>query len=324
MKKTLLIFLSILSFTFANAQNEVIINFNHMLNDLEFAYDEATTVDGDYNINVTRLEYYLSEITITHDGGMVTNLTDVYLLVQPNVANEYSLGMWDINIIESVQIGFGVPESVNNLDPASYPGGHPLAFHNPSMHWGWASGYRFLAVEGAAGDALIFDYEVHALGNNNYGYFNLDYTNSPTAEDGVLRFAVDADYTKLFNSVDIQSGAIIHSATDSKAIQILTNAKSDVFSPGAVATGIEELSITDTFSVYPNPVEDGTLNITIQNDNNEDVTFTIFDTLGKLIQTETFNISTNIVDTKSLNAGIYFIRMEDSKGTQNTKRFIVK
>ncbi|MBK7304311.1 MAG: hypothetical protein IPI90_13940 [Saprospiraceae bacterium] len=27
----------------------------------------------------------------------------------------------------------------------------PLAFQDPSMHWGWTSGYRFIALEGMIG-----------------------------------------------------------------------------------------------------------------------------------------------------------------------------
>ncbi len=56
-------------------------NFNHLLADQAFSYYQATTVEGDYDLKIDRLEYYLSEIEITHDGGIVTAIDDLYLPV---------------------------------------------------------------------------------------------------------------------------------------------------------------------------------------------------------------------------------------------------
>lgn len=50
-----------------------------------------------------------------------------------------------------LRYGFGVDPSRNHLDPTLYDIKHPLSYNLAnSMHWGWASGYIFMKMEGKA------------------------------------------------------------------------------------------------------------------------------------------------------------------------------
>ena len=73
------------------------------------------------------------------------------------------------------------------------------------------------------------------------------------------------------------------------------------------------------FNMYPNPVNDGVLNITTLQ--NLDKNVQIFDILGKQVLATT--ITGNTVNVSKLNAGIYLIKVEEA-GNTVTRKLIVK
>ncbi len=75
---------------------------------------------------------------------------------------------------------------------------------------------------------------------------------------------------------------------------------------------------TSSFNVFPNPATD---NFTVQTEGLENVR--VFDALGNLVINQTVMGNTVIVDTKTLNAGVYFVQAT-SNGVASTSRVIVK
>jgi hypothetical protein len=65
------------------------------------------------------MKYYLAEITVIHDGGKRTRLSDVYVLVDALGQNRYSLGSYDVTNIEANEgdevIIFGKQKSISQL-----------------------------------------------------------------------------------------------------------------------------------------------------------------------------------------------------------------
>jgi cytochrome c peroxidase len=49
---------------------------------------------------------------------------------------------------DRLRIWVGLAPEVNHQDPAGYPAEHPLNPEVNGLHWGWAGGYVFMAVEG--------------------------------------------------------------------------------------------------------------------------------------------------------------------------------
>lgn len=47
-----------------------------------------------------------------------------------------------------LEFQLGLPSAVNHADPGQWPAGHPLNPIVNGLHWGWAGGYVFAAVEG--------------------------------------------------------------------------------------------------------------------------------------------------------------------------------
>ena len=101
MKKLALILFGILLIDSYKGQNEVNINFQDYLGSEEFALNMDVEVDG-YQLYVDRLQYYVSDIVITHDGGLQTDIESVWLLVDPSEQQVYSLGNWDIETVENI------------------------------------------------------------------------------------------------------------------------------------------------------------------------------------------------------------------------------
>src|SRR5690606_23624170 len=151
--------------TDAFAQTPVELHISHMLGANGLAFGSTAHNDLGNDFNVSRLEYYISKIQIHHDGGMTTDVYDHYILADGGQDVTDDLGSFNITTVESISFHIGVDAPINNADPALQPPGHPLALKTPSMHWGWASGYRFVAMEGKSGSGLSQSYEIHALGN---------------------------------------------------------------------------------------------------------------------------------------------------------------
>ena len=167
MKRIALLFaIAFSSITFG--QTNVYFSIEHKLGNQPFAFQTAATNNLGNQFDVKRLQYYISSIELVHDGGTVTPVVDKYMLVNANDSTYESLGSFNITNLEAIRFGIGVDASKNNLNPATYPANHPLAPKSPSMHWGWAAGYRFVAFEGKAGSSLSQIVELHALDNSNY------------------------------------------------------------------------------------------------------------------------------------------------------------
>ena len=89
--------------------------------------------------------------------------------------------------------------------------GHPLGPVHPSMHWGWAAGYRFLALEGYSGTNLDAQSQVHALEDNNF--FHQTHAVVGEAFNGALSLSLDANYEYMFEGLPVSEGFFVHGST---------------------------------------------------------------------------------------------------------------
>lgn len=232
------------------AQQRVWLKINHQLDGAPFAFNTPAYNNRGEVFNVQRLEYFLSRFTVTHDGGKTTEV-DSFALVNAGSNTMISLGSHDsIQQVESISFGVGVYAPVNNADPAQWPAGHPLAPRNPSMHWGWTSGYRFVAMEGKAGANLLTTYEIHALGNENYFITEIPVGANLTGNDLVIELF--ADYSRGIAGIAISQNVISHGVFG-EAETLLMNYRDYVFSATAHTASVQTPEHTPQIGVYPNP-----------------------------------------------------------------------
>jgi hypothetical protein len=315
------VFLFLFSGFMLSAQTNVTLNIHHKLGDDDFAMQTAVTNNINSYFNFSRLEYYIAEISLIHDGGQETLMNDLYMLVDATEETSQELGDMDVTNVEAIRFHIGVDEGRNHSDPASYGNGHPLAPQFPSMHWGWAAGYRFGALEGISGDNLNQVWQIHALEDENY--FQTEVALELMAVDGQLTINLDADYVRALENIDLRNGMITHGGFG-EAITLLNNFKDYVFSPSALVSNNEDYFAVNDLKVYPNPATTLESSIYIATNLEETYQLTITNVHGQTVK-ELNGVQSNLEINLGLEtAGVYFVSLRKNGHVLRTEKLVVQ
>ncbi len=319
MKKIILSALSlllILGTLSLNAQNNVSLEIVHALGTKAFAFGTESETPESVQFDLHRLEYYMSEITLVHDGGQEIIVPDVWVLANASESSLIDLGSLSIDELEGLRFSIGVDPEHNNLDPSTYDPSHPLAHKNPSMHWGWTAGYRFVAMEGNGGPQFDQLFEIHALGNKNY--FEVDIPITMSAENGDINPVIYGNYSNALAGINVSSGVISHGEVG-EAVELLENFRDLVFTTTSPIdttaeeeeepNGISELASGFDFQLYPNPSVDG--NTMLNTSSSSTLNITVFDLTGKQVYNAQLDGGNQALNISSLESGVYFVRVND-------------
>lgn len=320
MKNFLLIFIAIIAFSVGvTAQNNLQLEINHRLGADDFAMNQTATNNMESNYYYSRLQYYISQITIIHDGGTETLMEDTWILVDAANATEVDLGDHNIEAVEGIKFSVGVEEAVNHNDPATWGNGHPLAPSFPSMHWGWTAGYRFIAIEGKGGANFGQTFQLHGLDDSNYFQTELALTAAP--ENGTINISLDADYQRALENIDVDGGVIVHGGFG-EAVTALENFRDHVFSASGVTSTVD-FSEINSFQVFPNPITDGQANFLVNSSENLTYEIAVTDVLGRTIQYFPTVQSNSSVTMNLENTGLYIVSLIKEGEAVITKKLIV-
>lgn len=316
--------LSILAFSLltvsSNAQVNTELRIYHMLGTQAFQMNTTAQNNLAQDFQVQRLQYYVSNFSIVHDGGIETFVSvDTVALMNAadGLFSTIELGSHSITNVEAVKFYIGVPQPANNADPSLYGPNHPLAPTSPSMHWGWASGYRFLAYEGSGGMNFSQLFQMHGLGNNNY--FQTTVTAAGQVINGTLVIAVDADYVRGVEDINVSNGVIAH-GVDQEDLTALENFRDYVFSSSSqdLTASIEELEVTE-WSAYPNPSVSG--EITVEYDSELAIdAVRVANIMGQ--EVGEIEASNGTVSLKLEKSGVYFVSLLKNGKPLSTKRIV--
>lgn len=310
----------LLSINLGLTQMDVVLKINHKLGIEDFELEKVSTNNLGHDFKATRLEYYLTRISIVHDGGLETVVPDdVVALVRPEdeIFTTIELGSFDLESIEGIKFHIGVFTPVNNEDPSLWPFDHPLAPKSPSMHWGWAAGYRFIAYEGFGGEGFSQNFQLHGLGNSNY--FEVEANVWSEIVDDYLEISLNGNYAAGLNDIDLTSGTISHGETGD-AKKVLENWRDVVF--GIYTVGLEEIEKLD-FELFPNPTSKE-FSIKFSDENGIVKKIEIFNTLGSIVHSEFVTYSGDQKFSLS-ESGVYYIGLLNEKGeTIARQKLIVK
>ena len=300
------------------AQTNVYLQINHKLGANPFGFSTTATNNLGHDFEVTRLQYYIAEITLIHDGGTETMVPQTWILADAGVQVNEMLGNFAITTLEGIRFGIGVEQSFNHLDPSTYPMSHPLAPKAPSMHWGWNAGYRFVCYEGNAGAGMSQIFQVHALGDNNY--LNATVNTAGVTMGSDLYIVLDGDYEMGLKNINVSNGVITH-GDFAEAVTLLQNFSQDVFSEGTFTVGQEDLLAHGlTMDLYPNPTVNNA-NIRIGG-NSSGTEIVINDLMGRTVQQEVVPANGQLV-TKTLDQGLYFVTLVKNGVNLDTRKLIV-
>lgn len=321
MKNLLVVSLFLCIALISSAQVNVELNIIHRAGGEAFQMNTAYEAPGGYPFKTSRLEYYVSGIELVHDGGQITPLPDTYLLVDAAESSSFGLGAHNITALEEVHFMIGVDTAVNHDDPALFPVGHALAPQMPSMHWGWAAGYRFVALEGVAG-AGEYTMELHGLGDTNYDGVELATTG--TLNDTTLTIDVYADYIQLLRDIDASDGVIEHSE-NAEARTVLRNMASDgiVFSITA-PTAIEGPPTAVDASFYPNPAQAGTATtLQLAQPAAATMQLSVADEQGRMVHQSTVAAGTTGIELPTVASGMYLVQLRQQDTAVLTRKWLV-
>lgn len=316
-KKILSLTLMLLFASSMFAQTDVYLKINHMLGSNPFAFNQTTSNNMGNSFQVERLEYYLSQIVLTHDGGQQTMVPNTWLIVDANTPTNELLGTFNITNLEGIGFAVGVDSSVNHDDPSLWPVSHPLAPRTPSMHWGWNGGYRFVAYEGKTGPNMTDGFEIHALGDNNYNSQTIQTAGTLNGPDLVVE--LDADYAMGLKDITVAPGLITHGEFQ-EAEELLLNFQSDVFTATPIATQL--LNTEEYFlDVFPNPSSNGKVHLRYS-DNLHKSNLTIYDVTGHLIQ-KTILSNAKAAHIQIETPGCYLMTISRKGKIQAVKKLII-
>ncbi|MBK8503750.1 MAG: hypothetical protein IPL46_16975 [Saprospiraceae bacterium] len=185
------------------AHLQIQMDFNVAGQALEFNKDYTI---GGTKIRFTAARYYLGGLKITLDNNDVVDFTSQYLLAEPGagaIVNEPVA----ISNIKNVKFFVGVDSITNKMSESDFtnrPTGDPLGIQDPSMHWSWNTGYRFLRVDGMAdttGDGIPDTPVEYHLGNNPM-LKNIDINTSILIKAGDNKLTFGFDLAQFFAGVD--------------------------------------------------------------------------------------------------------------------------
>ena len=314
---TLLFTFLIYSLNSYSQQKEVSLYLSHYYSGENFDLDETYAFDDGINCDISRLEYYLNINTlISNTGNSITFEDEFYtagdaviyytgkqILVNTQ-KNKYSLGVHDISDLNTMEFHIGVPSEINHQDPAIWANSHPLAPKSPSMHWGWASGYRFIALEAMVDEDSdgVFEsvLQYHAVGDALYRVVNQTITTVET-EDEIIIY-LDVNYENLFTGIDASIGGVFH-GDQNQVVGLMDN-----FATNNVFSNSENLSINKLVSINeisPNPFSNY---LTIQLEETSKIK--IHSILGTLVYQEVLVKGIVNINTHTFKAGVYIVEIE--------------
>lgn len=317
---TVLVTLLLVSFI-VKAQKNVTLHITHKLGTSAFALNQPAQNNLSQNFQVTRIDYYISGIKVIHDGGMELALPDKYILAKGSADIMESLGSLNVTNVEGIKFAIGVEAPTNNEDPTLWPADHPLYLQSPSMHWGWASGYRFVAMEGLANNIASNNFEIHGLGNNNYFTQTVMAAGENSGNDSHIY--LDADYIEALRDINVAAGPIDH-GVDATDLKLLQNFRDHVFKPGSRPTSVKNQSTAAGFAtIYPNPVQDK-LAIDLMVQNGQAKSVKVIDLLGKVHFAAALAAQHTVIDLSALAKGTYILKFYEGQKDMGSQKITLR
>ena len=308
---SILIFFLISSLVLGQSK-EVSIHLNHKYNGGDFNFDSTYVVDGNTPIKFDRLEYYLHINSLSNDNGETTNLSDNYLLVNPS-QNHYNIGSYEISDVSTLLLNIGVAPEINHDDPSLWDASHPLAPQIPSMHWGWAAGYIFVALEGMIDENQdgIFETVIQYHPVDDSYYSEIIITDAVIETDTSIEIYLNVNYNKLIENIGTNEGGVYHGLHDENQLLINNFIYNNVFTVPE-NLNLKEISISNT--AFPNPFSN-----TIQLNLNENSIVKVYNSLGILVDAYNLDKGQQQINTQTLLNGVYILSLQSKSGTENIK-----
>jgi len=323
---SLLFTLFTISLNCFSQQKEVSLYLSHYYNGEAFKLDETYSFGDSVNCNISRLEYYLNINSLYSSNGDSIEFLGEFYTADDSLINysgkqvlvktkkhKYSLGLHDISDLSTMNFHLGVPSEINKQDPSIWTINHALAPKDPSMHWGWDAGYRFIAFEAMVDKDSdgIFEsvLQYHAVGDILYRSLSQAINTVETEEEIIIY--MDVNNEKLFTDTNASDGGVFHGQQE-QIISLMDN-----FAFNSVFANTENLSIKNSHSltsISPNPFSNF-----LQFEIEKSATLRAYSILGNLLFETPLEKGLNSINTSMLTQGVYIFRVENEASIDSFK-----
>ncbi len=318
-----LVFTSIFSL---NAQSESIdIRFVHMAGEELLESNLFFETPSGTQVSVERFSWYASHPTLIMEDNAEVPCHESYFLFRMDRDKQVLSGMVeDPALIKSLRFYAGVDSMVNHLDPSSYSPTHPLAHQNPTMHWGWVSGYIFNAFEGKTKNqnGVEESFFMHSIGNVLYTAIDVPVHPHET-EEGKWEIVIHVDILRLIGDKNMHGLVSMGEAEDNKYL-FQQMKEADVFyDPNLPSSSTNSYTNVIDVQLFPNPISVGEMMI-ISTPNSIFRQVSIIDALGRTIAVDQSNASDTQFVIPNVAPGLFFLKLEMASGQQVLKKILVE
>ena len=204
----------------------------------------AQTNAAAQEFSVTRLDFLLSDFALHRRGGAWLQASNWQTCIKlgEGRSNATVAGL-ESGTYDRIRFHVGLTPELNHSDPALYPPGHPLNPNLNGLHWGWAGGYVFFALEGLWRDE-----------RNQWRGYSFHLGNDPQLMTIELPVALELNEDKsLVLTLDLdgllarklgEDNASTHSRTGDELAVSLRKEVEKAFSVGGVGTASATASAT--------------------------------------------------------------------------------
>lgn len=160
--------------------------------------------------------------------------SDAHLLTNENRVYQVDVLPEDDFSVTGIRFNIGVDACRNDsLDPTAQLEG-PFQPQVPTMYWSWATGYRFVSIDGRvdasanADSSLIAKFEYHTGLNQLLRTVSFE-TEQLILSDGKMNLDIRVDFSKLFADVDLTNEWVTHTSNNMPLAQKVTENAMQLF-----------------------------------------------------------------------------------------------
>ncbi|WP_167341891.1 MbnP family protein [Nonlabens sp. SY33080] len=192
-------------------QGDITIKFDNAVGSNDFLFNNTYSLSNGDTFQVQTLKYIISNIVLLDEKGNETTIPaiDNIFIVdesQANNAGEFNITLNDIDAGNYTQIKFGIGVDQDRYTLGAAGQGNFLQqADDAGMMWSWATGYKFIRLDGTYTDSNAADQALNihmgSVGTSldNYREITLDLPNtSRVRENSIAEIHVIADIMKIF------------------------------------------------------------------------------------------------------------------------------
>ncbi len=150
---------------------------------------------------------------------------------------------------KGLKLKMGLDYDINHGDPAAWPTTHPLSTNVTSLHWGWAGGYIFQALDGRwkkTGDVdFTKTFSFHTATDNFVRNFSMAYPTSGSEvyfelkEGQQLVLSLEYHLDQVLGNREMAAGSVSHSSGTNE-VKLMQSLLDDMTNNKAFRLGIVE------------------------------------------------------------------------------------